>query len=377
MPSTSPSVSPGVSAPTAAPAAAGRIVELTNVTKTFGRVTAVDDFYLEVHSGEFLTLLGPSGCGKTTVLRLMMGLLKPDSGSVRVAGRDIRHCAPHELGLGVVFQSLALFPHMTVADNVAFPLRMRRISKPERRQRALEALDLVRLEGVADSRIHQLSGGQRQRVALARALVFNPVLLLLDEPLSALDRRLRESLQLELARLHRDLQVTIIDVTHDQREAFLISDRVVLMGGGRIAQVGSGLELYASPATRFVAGFLGDPLLIDGTVRDGVMEADHLRLAVPAETPPGPATLVLRPEALHLTNVGERLPSPTGNVVDGQIVFSSFDGTGVFSQVALPGTPYSVAVHMPLTHEVDVSPGSDVSVSWIVEEAPVITHRTL
>jgi ABC-type Fe3+/spermidine/putrescine transport system ATPase subunit len=274
-----------------------------------------------------------------------------------------------------VFQSLALFPHLSVVDNVAFPLRMRRVPKRQRRERALEALRLVQLEAVADSRIHELSGGQRQRVALARALVFNPPLLLLDEPLSALDRRLREGLQLELARLHRDLRVTIIDVTHDQREAFLISDRVVLMNRGRAVQTGSGPDLYGAPATRFVAAFLGDPLLVDGIVDNGVLVSNGLRLAVAPDTPSGAATVVLRPESLRVTRTGGCQPSPKVNVLDGKVVFCAFDGTGLFCQVALPDTDYLVSAHMPTTCDVELSPGAQVSVSWKVDDAPVVPRK--
>ena len=209
------------------------MVELKSVSKAFGDVAALLDVSLEVREGEFFTLLGPSGSGKTTVLRVIAGLVEADTGRVLLGGADVTNSPAYERDLAVVFQSLALFPHMTVAENIAFPLRMRRTRRAETVRAVHEALELVQLPAIGARKITELSGGQRQRVALARSLVYQPRLLLLDEPLSALDRRLREDMQLELARLHRELGVTIINVTHDQREAMLVSDRIARHERGR------------------------------------------------------------------------------------------------------------------------------------------------
>ncbi|MGE3993837.1 ABC transporter ATP-binding protein [Pseudorhodoplanes sp.] len=232
-------------------------VSLNDVRKSFGRVEVVRDINLDISSGEYVCVLGPSGSGKTTLLRLIAGLELPDAGQVSFLGKPATRLPPYRRNLGVVFQSYALFPHMSVVDNVAYPLRMRGIDRAARRLRATAILQRVGMEGFEQRRPAQLSGGQQQRVALARALVCDPPLLLLDEPLSALDRELRESMRVELRQIQREFKVSVLHVTHDQEEALSLSDRIVLMSGGRIVQAGTPAELYERPLAPFVARFLG------------------------------------------------------------------------------------------------------------------------
>jgi spermidine/putrescine transport system ATP-binding protein len=233
-------------------------VELVGVTKRFGDVVAVDALDLTVRPGEFLSLLGPSGCGKTTTLRLIAGFERPDEGEVRIGGTDVAHLPPYKRNVNTVFQSYALFPHLSVLDNVAYGLKQRGLNKAERQGRAREALELVRLPTLGDRKPKQLSGGQQQRVALARALVMSPQVLLLDEPLGALDLKVRRELQIELKRIQESVGITFVYVTHDQEEALAMSDRVVVMNGGRIEQLGPPREIYDVPATEFVASFIGE-----------------------------------------------------------------------------------------------------------------------
>ena len=232
------------------------MIEIESVTKRFGDFTAVDTVSLTVRAGEFLTLLGPSGCGKTTLLRMISGFETPDTGTVRIGGADVTALPPHRRNVNQVFQSYALFPHLSVRDNIAFGLRMQKTPKDERGRRVAEAVELVALGGFEDRMPHQLSGGQRQRVALARALVPNPSVLLLDEPLSALDAKLRKQMQVELKRLQKRLGMTFVFVTHDQEEALTMSDRIAVFHRGRIEQVGTAREVYENPASEFVAQLL-------------------------------------------------------------------------------------------------------------------------
>ncbi|MGL5735163.1 MAG: ABC transporter ATP-binding protein, partial [Beijerinckiaceae bacterium] len=245
------------------------IVQLKQIRKVYGGLVALDDVNLDVCEGEFLTLLGPSGSGKTTCLRVIAGMLKPDSGQLLIAGNDMSSVPMHKRNIGMVFQSYSLFPHMTVAQNVAYPLRVRGVSPGEAAERVGRALDMVRLAALAERRPEQLSGGQQQRVALARALVFNPDVLLLDEPLSALDRVLREELQYELRRIHRETGMTMVCVTHDRVEALAMSDRVVVMRAGGIVQHGTPRDIYEHSSSRFVAEFLGELNILPMTVQNG------------------------------------------------------------------------------------------------------------
>lgn len=239
-------------------------IEIQNLAKAFGTVKAVDGVTLDIGSGEFITLLGPSGSGKTTVLRMIAGFEDPDAGSIFLADEDITHLPPFDRDVNTVFQDYALFPHMTIQENVEYGLRTRKVPKAERAKQALEAIASVKLEHAADRLPHQLSGGQRQRIALARALVLRPRVLLLDEPLGALDRQLREEMQIELKKIQRDAGITFIFVTHDQEEAMRMSDRIVVFNEGRVEQVGTPQDVYNKPATRFVAGFLGAANILSG-----------------------------------------------------------------------------------------------------------------
>jgi putative spermidine/putrescine transport system ATP-binding protein len=254
-------------------------IRLEGVSKRYGTVAAADNVDLSVTQGEFVTILGPSGSGKTTLLSLIAGLNKPTSGRIFIGGRDVPDAPAQERNIGLVFQSYALFPHMTVLENVMFPLGVRKITGDAARRQSLEALKLVRLDGLQDRRPSQLSGGQQQRVALARAVVFKPDILLLDEPLGALDRKLREELQVELKQLQRTLGVTTLLVTHDQEEALSLSDRIMVLNHGRTQQVAAPTEAYLKPANRFVAEFLGiaNFIGIDGG-RTGLVRPERVRI---------------------------------------------------------------------------------------------------
>jgi putative spermidine/putrescine transport system ATP-binding protein len=273
-------------------------IRLEGVSKRYGTVAAADDVDLSVAQGEFVTILGPSGSGKTTLLSLIAGLNKPTSGRIFIGGRDVTEAAAQERNIGLVFQSYALFPHMTVLENVLFPLGVRKITGDAAAKQALEALKLVRLEALQDRRPSQLSGGQQQRVALARAIVFKPDILLLDEPLGALDRKLREELQVELKQLQRTLGVTTLLVTHDQEEALSLSDRIMVLNHGRTQQVAAPTEAYLRPANRFVAEFLGiaNFIGIDGG-RTGLVRPERVRLGPAGINGGTPAKVV---EAIYL-----------------------------------------------------------------------------
>ena len=244
----------------------GASVRIDDLVKDYGTVRAVDHVSLTIEAGEFLALLGPSGSGKTTILMTIAGFERPTSGRIHIGDRRVDQVPPHQRGIGMVFQRYALFPHMSVAENVAFPLKMRGIAKDDRRHFVDEALQLVRLDGYGNRQPNQLSGGQQQRVALARALVYKPPVLLMDEPLGALDRKLREELQLELRQLQREVGTTVVYVTHDQSEALTMADRIGVIHEGSMRQVGSPRDLYERPASTFVAGFVGETNLLEATV---------------------------------------------------------------------------------------------------------------
>jgi putative spermidine/putrescine transport system ATP-binding protein len=256
--------------PAAADAVDRPALVLRGLRKSFGDAAAVDGVDLEVRRGEFVTLLGPSGSGKTTTLRMVAGFTTPTGGSIEIDGADMTRVPPHRRDVGMVFQNYALFPHMTAAQNIAFPLQMRRLPRREIDERVKNALELVKLDRFGDRYPRQLSGGQQQRIALARAVVFEPRLLLMDEPLGALDRKLRETLQLEIMHVSRQLEATVLYVTHDQEEALVLSDRIAIFNSGRIEQLGSGEDLYDRPASLFVADFIGESNILRGRFeRDG------------------------------------------------------------------------------------------------------------
>jgi spermidine/putrescine ABC transporter ATP-binding subunit len=366
---------------------------LTRLTKRYPGTIAVESIDLDVAAGEFVTLLGPSGSGKTTTLMMVAGFTPPTDGEISIDGRPITGLAPEHRNLGVVFQNYALFPHMRVFDNVAFPLRMRRQPAADIRHRVERALDMVHLAGLGERLPRQLSGGQQQRVALARALVFDPGLLLMDEPLGALDRNLREQMKLEIRRIHRDVGVTVLYVTHDQEEALTMSDRIALMNRGRIAQLGTAEDLYERPASRFVAEFIGESNLIDGRVEpaDGgaVFLADGgVRVAV-AMPPggPGPHTLMVRPEKIEVEPQGGpglgpwRARRPSDAATTGLTGPHGLDGkveevvyVGEFTRYHVRVTP-AAAIHVkvPNTRAVHrATPGESVRLHWAPDDAYLV-----
>jgi putative spermidine/putrescine transport system ATP-binding protein len=297
-------------------------LQLTNLSKHYGDQVAVAGATLDVADGEFLVLLGPSGCGKTTTLRMIAGFVEPSGGSATIGGTDVTYLPPWRRNTGMVFQSYALFPHMTVEENVAFGLEMRKISKAEIAARTREVLRMVRLDGYAERLPRQLSGGQQQRVALARALAVRPDVLLLDEPLSNLDAKLREEVRIEIRELQRQLGLTTIMVTHDQEEALTVADRLVVMADGEIRQIGSQRDLYERPADRFVAAFVGRSTFLDGRVTAaGQFETTGgLSLQCRGDAVPGAAVLALRPERLSL-DAGTQ-----DNRLPGKVEFVSYLG---------------------------------------------------
>ncbi len=301
----------------AAAMASGAQLRLRQLTRAFGAAKAVDRVSLDVPAGAFVSLLGPSGSGKTTTLNLIAGFLAPDSGDILLDERSIADVPPHKRNIGMVFQSYSLFPHMTVAENVGFPLRMRtRLSRQDARRRIDEMLALVQLGHLGTRYPRQLSGGQQQRVAMARALVSHPRLLLMDEPLGALDKKLREQMQVEIKRIHRSVGTTVIYVTHDQTEALTMSDLVVVMHQARVAQVGTPRVLYEAPANLFVADFLGDSNLLTATVAQvcgdefaveiGSGEKMRVTRGSSAAAPGSRAVVLIRPEDISVTAAGER-----------------------------------------------------------------------
>jgi len=286
-------------------------VKFEGVGKSYGPVVALQEVSLEVSQGEFLTLLGPSGSGKTTLLMILAGLVEPSRGRVWIDGIDSTYTPSHQRGVGVVFQSYALFPHLTIYENIAFPLRMRRISEAEVRKRVAEVLEAVRLPGVEDRVPRELSGGQQQRIALARCIVYQPAIILMDEPLGALDKRLREQMQLEIKRLHRELGMTVLYVTHDQEEAMALSDRICLMNNGSIEQFGTPAELYFQPISVFSGDFLGESNLLQGQVREvsaGTVQVEigptsRIRAQAGAGAAAGAkVTCLVRPEAVQVVD---------------------------------------------------------------------------
>lgn len=337
-------------------------ISLLRIGKTYGTVAAVQDFTLRIGEGELVALLGPSGCGKTTTLRMIAGFILPSVGQIRIGERDVTGIPPHERHTGMVFQGYALFPHMTAAENVAFGLEMRKIPRPEIERRVKEALGLVRLEHLGGRYPKQLSGGQQQRVALARALVIKPDVLLLDEPLSNLDAKLRHEVRLEIRQLQQELGLTTVFVTHDQEEALTVADRLVVMNQGRIAEAGTPQDLYNRPRTAFVADFIGKANIFAGAVEgDGVFRTEGgLRLIFSGNAPEGPSVLAVRPEQIRLLPGGsEILP----NAIPGVVRHATFLGAVTETIVALESGEI-VSAH---AQSAPVSPGAEVVAAWTPE----------
>ncbi|WP_166868545.1 MULTISPECIES: ABC transporter ATP-binding protein [unclassified Salinibacterium] len=344
-------------------------VVLRNVVKSYGNGTAnaVDNVSLTIAGGEFMTFLGPSGSGKTTTLNAIAGFLDITSGEILIAGEDVSRVPAHKRDLGMVFQHYALFPHLNVLENVAFPLARRGVAKAEAHERARAVLKVVGLEGFEERLPKQLSGGQQQRVAVARAVVYNPRVVLMDEPLGALDKRLREQVQTEIKRLHRDLGLTFIYVTHDQEEALALSDRIAVFNDGSIAQVGTAEELYERPANRFVANFLGESTIWSGSVDGDAFVIDGgLRLPLPADrTVAEPVAVMVRPENLRVVAADAATSGPR---VVGRVVETMYLGSSAKTAVELPGGVTAV-VRTPAAIAVPVQVGDEVAVTWNDEHA--------
>ncbi|WP_137931351.1 ABC transporter ATP-binding protein [Mesorhizobium comanense] len=309
-------------------------ISMRRIEKRFGSVPVLRDLNLDVEAGEFLTLLGPSGSGKTTLLMILAGFVRANGGSIKVGGDEIIATPPHKRNIGMVFQNYALFPHMNVSHNIAFALKQRRVPARETAERVEKALDMVKLGGLGERRVDQLSGGQRQRVALARAIVFEPRIVLMDEPLSALDKGLREHMQIELRALHRRLGMTTVYVTHDQREAITMSDRIAVMNAGRIEQLDKPETLYAAPKTQFVAGFIGESNFVPVESRNGSVwyEDRKIRTATPAPAA-GQHLMVVRPETLRLVANDE--PGDSVNVLDATVGDIIYQGDSFVCYVSL------------------------------------------
>ena len=370
-----------------APTGTGRglQVSISNVRRDYGAVVAVDDVSLDIGAGEFVSLLGPSGSGKTTLLMMLAGFEQPQSGSITIGGRDVTRVAPNKRDIAMVFQKYALFPHMTVAENIAFPLLMRNVDKSERASKVAQALEMVKLDGYGARKPAELSGGQQQRVALARAIVFDPPVILMDEPLGALDKKLRQHMQIELKQLQRRLGATVIYVTHDQEEALTMSDRVAVLNHGKLMQYGPPRELYDFPADAFVADFLGEMNFIDGTVTvidggtctvalaGGVVSAP----AITGLAKGDPVRLAIRPEFIELLPSDAVRADADSAVNGGGSVRTGISGT--LAQVIFNGAIVVMVVELPDGSMVtaslnahsapDLAPGRTFTATWPVRAA--------
>ena len=362
-------------------------VELAAISKQFGDHVVVDRVALEIRNGEFFSLLGPSGCGKTTTLRMIAGFETPTAGRIRLGGADVTDRPAHLRRVGMVFQNYALFPHLSVADNVAFALRLQRVAAPEIARRVAAALQMVRLPGLDARSPSQLSGGQQQRVALARALVFRPTVVLLDEPLGALDQKLRKAMQLELKALQKEIGLTFVYVTHDQEEALTMSDRIAVMDGGRVLQIADPETLYQRPASRFVADFIGVSNFLEGSVRErtGALVTIALRLEgerlIRAAWRDGLAvgqavTTAVRPERMRLVPLGAATPQVgADNTLEGTVRDIVYTGSDTQYFVEL-GASTTVMVRVPNDHAPGVrvlaARGDSVRVCWHAESTAVL-----
>jgi spermidine/putrescine ABC transporter ATP-binding subunit len=345
-------------------------VRLEGVERRYGATIALESLDLDIRDGEFLTLLGPSGCGKTTTLRIIAGFVDPTAGRVLVDGRDVIHLPPSRRDVGMVFQNYALFPHLTVSENIAFGMKQRGAAMEARRRRVAELLDLVRMPGLGERYPTELSGGQRQRVAIARAVAHPPKILLMDEPLGALDLKLRESMQQELRTIQRALKITTLYVTHDQTEAMTMSDRIVVMQAGRVEQVGAPEEIYMRPASRFVASFVGkiNFISVETTGPSATVAGRQIRLpSAPSDAGPREMTLGLRPEHVRLLPAAD----PAMNALPGIVRDRIFAGSHVSLSVDIAdGT--SVNAELPAGDGVPVS-GSRVHVAWKPDDAILLS----
>lgn len=346
--------------------AASPLVQFRSVHKAFGSYVAVKSLDLDIHRGEFLALMGPSGCGKTTTLRMLAGLEAPSSGTITIGGKVMNDVAPHHRDTPLVWQSLALFPFLSVVENVEFGLRMRGVGAKERRERAMMWLERMALKGFETRRIDQLSGGQRQRVALARSLVTEPEMLLLDEPLSALDAHLVIRMQGVLTKLQKELGITFVYVTHSQSEAFAMADRVVIMGHGEIEQIGRPQEIFRGPRSRFVAEFVGRNNILGGPVKAGMMETALGPVPVPA--PDGKAEIVV---AADRVTVGRA--KPQGAAIRAAFLSEEFAGTGIICYFETPdGAEWKAQVTEAQLADLQPESGQEFWLSWDPARAHVM-----
>ena len=353
-------------------------VEMINLTKHYGETLAVDDVSVSVEEGEFFSLLGPSGCGKTTTLRIVAGFVRPGQGEIIIGGTDMTYLPPEKRGIGIVFQNYAIFPHMNVFDNIAFGLRMRKLPKKEIGSRVLAALEQVNLSGYERRYQREMSGGEQQRVALARVLITEPRILLLDEPLSALDKKLREEMKYWIKELQHELKITTIYVTHDQGEALTMSDRIAVMNEGKVTQIGTPEEIYEHPANRFVAGFIGESNLL--RTRVTALDGDMCRLSLGAAEFEAPkrsgievgheVDLVVRPERVL---VAEEAEQSTGVKFSARVIDQSFQGSIIRYRLDLEGQTLVAEVSNRAGRPVP-QPDAQISVSWNPESTQVLTH---
>jgi spermidine/putrescine transport system ATP-binding protein len=344
-------------------------IQFTGVSKRYGSQTALQPMDLEIQDGEFFCLLGPSGCGKSTTLSLIGGFAAPSSGLIRIRGELVNETPPHQRKVNTVFQSYALFPHMSVSDNVAFGLKMAKVPRAEAETRVAEALRMVALESYADRYPGQLSGGQQQRVAVARALVNRPAVLLLDEPLGALDLQLRKRLQGELTQIQREIGTTFVFVTHDQGEAMTMADRIAVMNEGRIEQIGTAEEIYRRPTSRFVADFIGESNFAEVAFVDGrvVTARDGIPLPAPRPVGSGTGTLMVRPECVRLTPASQGDPGLVGTVIK-----LAFLGSVMRVSVDCPAVDSTFIVDMVSGADHEVRENSLVQVQWDVEDTVLL-----
>jgi putative spermidine/putrescine transport system ATP-binding protein len=356
-------------------------VDVRHVDMVYHGVAAVKDASFSLESGRFLTILGPSGSGKTTLLRMIAGFQSPTSGEILINGQPAGDRPPHKRSIGMVFQRLALFPHLNAADNIAFPLKMRRADPGSIPERVARFLDLVRLGGLGARRIHELSGGQQQRVAIARALVFEPDLLLLDEPLAALDRKLREEMQLEFRRIQKELGVTTINVTHDQREALVVSDEIIVMDHGRIQQAGEPERMYRKPANAFVAGFIGVTTFIPGTAEAGGLRCGGVSVAgMPPHDPDLPAGSpcrgAIRAEQIRIA------PDMSGlaaleNRFEARVLDVIFEGERLLYEASVPalGDHLLRIYHHDPAGAPSLAPGTLFAIGWNASDMPIFATK--
>jgi spermidine/putrescine transport system ATP-binding protein len=354
------------------------MVELKNVTKQFGDFTAVKNMDLNIKHGEFLTLLGPSGCGKTTSLRMIAGFEHVTSGEIRINGEDVSNVEPYNREINTVFQSYALFPHMNVFDNVAFGLKMKKVNKKDIKKQVNDVLELVRLGEYERRNIKQLSGGQKQRIAIARAIVNNPKVLLLDEPLGALDLKLRKQMQLELKKLQKELGITFIYVTHDQEEALTMSDRIVVMNQGKIEQVGAPEEIYKKPSTEFVADFIGETNILKAVVKD--IKGNKAQLDINGKDFLIPKTNnILSNNKVHIAIRPEKV------MISIEPLKESFNFTGIIKQTIYIGTTTKIVIALNDGQEIvvndnynildKVSGDENLYINWNIDDCVIFTSN--